>query len=93
MNRQHFFGDAFFWVWFNFLQEGGVWAPLYYILMPWRSREVHDREYELTDAASNFPWPDDLNVMIEFELTRRQGDIDYVDNDDSDGDDFLSRAR
>ena len=54
---------------------------------------MHDREYELTDAASNFPWPDDLNVMIEFELTRRQGDIDYVDNDDSDGDDFLSRAR
>ena len=70
MNRQHFFGDAFFWVWFNFLQEGGVWAPLYYILMPWKSREAHDREYELTDAASNFPWPDDLNVMIEFELTR-----------------------
>ena len=54
---------------------------------------MHDREYELTDAASNFPWPDDLNVMIEFELTRRQGDIDDVDNDDSDGDDFLSRAR
>ena len=65
--------------------------PLYYILMPWRSREAHDREYELTDAASNFPWPDDLNVMIEFELTRRQGDIDDVDNDDSDGDDFLLR--
>ena len=60
--------------------------------LDWRSREAHDREYELTDAASNFPWPDDLNVMIEFELTRRQGDIDDVDNDDSDGDDFLSRA-
>ena len=24
MNRQHIFGDAFFWVRFNFLQEGGV---------------------------------------------------------------------
>ena len=24
MNRQHIFGDAFFWVRFNFLQEGGA---------------------------------------------------------------------
>ena len=40
--------------------------------MPWRSREAYDRAYELIDAASTFPWPDDLKVMMDFELAMRQ---------------------
>ena len=44
------------------------WAPLYYCLMPWRSEEVYAKAYELIDEASTFPWPDDLNVMMDFEL-------------------------
>ena len=40
--------------------------------MPWRSREAYNRAYELIDAASIFPWPADLSVMMDFEIAMRQ---------------------
>ena len=53
---------------FHDLYSDTFWAPLFYVLMPWRSEEVYAKAYELIDAASTFPWPDDLDVMMDFEL-------------------------
>ena len=36
--------------------------------MPWRTIEVYEKAYELIDAASTFPWPAQLEVMMDFEL-------------------------
>ena len=32
---------------------------------------MYAKAYEMIDAASTFPWPDDLEVMMDFELAMR----------------------
>ena len=44
------------------------WAPIFYVLMPWRSAEVYERAYQLIDEARTFPWPPSLHVMMDFEM-------------------------
>ena len=59
---------------FNFVDSwsnlfwGTFWAPIYYCLMPWRTLEVYQKVYELIDQASIFPWPQNLEVMVDFEM-------------------------
>ena len=53
--------------WSN-LFSGTFWAPIYYCLMPWRTVEVYRKVYELIDEASIFPWPQNLEVMMDFEM-------------------------
>ena len=50
------------------LPPATFWAPIYYVLMPWRTLEVNEKAYELIDEASTFPWPAQLDVMMDFEL-------------------------
>lgn len=62
----------FFWSWIwaheKLLPPATFWAPIYYVLMPWRTLEVYEKAYQLIDEASTFPWPAQLEVMMDFEL-------------------------
>ena len=39
--------------------------------MPWRTEEVYNKAFELIDAASPFPWPAGLDVMMDFEMYKK----------------------
>ena len=57
------------------------WAPLFSVLMPWRNEDCYIKAYELIDNATPFPWPENLNVMMDFEqaiiLIFFQTDLDF----------------
>ena len=52
----------------NLYSPDTFWAPLFYCVMPWRTEEVYAKAFELINAASTFPWPADLDVMMDFEM-------------------------
>ena len=36
--------------------------------MPWQTLEVYQKVFELIDEAPIFPWPQNLEVMMDFEM-------------------------
>ena len=53
---------------FNPYPPDTFWAPLFYCVMPWRTEEVYAKAFELIESAISFPWPADLDVMMDFEM-------------------------
>ena len=43
------------------------WAPLFSVLMPWRDEDCYKKAYELIQSTTPFPWPENLDVMMDFE--------------------------
>ena len=64
----HIGGSIIVWIIFNLFHPDTFWAPLFYCVMPWRTEEVYVKAFELIDSASTFPWPADLDVMMDFEM-------------------------